>query len=77
MNNLLVSIRRFFKNKNTVTILGVLVILGLLYWGYSSQVNGAVQPISVPVAASTIQPRTEITADMITTVEVPSIIVRL
>lgn len=75
MNNLLVSIRRFFRNRNTVTILGVLVILGLLYWGYSSQVNSAVTPISVPVAATTIQPRTEITAEMITTVEVPSIIV--
>jgi len=75
MNNLLVSIRRFFKNKNTVTILGVLVILGLLYWGYSSRVNSAVAPVSVPVAATTIQPRTEITAEMITTVEVPSIVV--
>lgn len=75
MNNLLVSIRRFFKNKNTVTILGVLVILVLLYWGYSSTVNSAVQPVKVPVAATTIQPRTEITADMIKTVEVPSIIV--
>ena len=73
MNNLIISIRRFFKNKNTVTILGVIVILGLLYWGYSSQVNGAVAPISVPVAAQTIQPRTEITEAMVTTIEVPSI----
>ena len=75
MNNLLVSLKRFFRNKNTVTILGVLVILVLLYWGYSSTVNNAVQPVSVPVAATTIQPRTEIKADMITTVEVPSVVV--
>ena len=75
MNNLLVSIKRFFRNKNTVTILGVMVILVLLYWGYSSTVNSAVQPVSVPVAAATIQPRTEITAEMITTVEIPSIVV--
>lgn len=75
MNNLMISIKRFFRNKNTVTILGVLVILGLLYWGYSSQVNGAVSPISIPVAAETIQPRTEITAQMISTVDVPSIAV--
>lgn len=75
MNNIIISIRRFFKNKNTVTILGILAILGLLYWGYSSRINGAVSPVSVPVAATTIQPRTEITADMISTVEVPSIVV--
>lgn len=75
MNNLLVSVKRFFRNKNTVTILGVLVILGLLYWGYSSRVNGAVQPVEIPVAAVTIQPRTEITADMIKTIEVPSIVI--
>lgn len=73
MNNLMISVKRFFKNKNTVTILGVLVILGLLYWGYSSQVNGAVAPVSVPVASETIQPRTEITSQMISTIEVPSI----
>lgn len=75
MNNFLISIKRFFRNKNTVTILGVLVILVLLYWGYSSTINKAVQPVSVPVATTTIQPRTEITSEMITTVEVPSIIV--
>lgn len=73
MNNLMVSAKRFFKNKNTVTIIGVLVILGLLYWGYSSQVNKAVAPVSVPVAATTIQPRTEITEAMISTIEVPTI----
>lgn len=75
MNNLLISIKRFFRNKNTVTILGVLVILVLLYWGYSSTINKAVEPVTVPVAASTIQPRTEITSEMITTIEVPSVVV--
>lgn len=73
MNNIMVSLKRFFKNKNTVTILGVIAILGLLYWGYSSKVNGAVAPVSVPVAATTIQPRTEITSQMISTIEVPTI----
>lgn len=73
MGNLMNNIKRFFKNKNTVTILGVFVILGLLYWGYSSQVKDAVEPVSIPVAAVTIQPRTEITSQMISTVEVPSI----
>ena len=36
MNNLLVSIRRFFKNKNTVTILGVIAVILILFFGYQS-----------------------------------------
>ncbi len=73
MNNLLESVKRFFKNKNIVTILGVLIILVLLYIGYSTQINRAVNPISVPVATQTIQPRTEITSDMIKTIDMPNI----
>ena len=60
MNNFLASAQRFLKNKNTVTIIGVIIILVLLYIGYSSQINKAVQPLRVPVATETIQPRTEI-----------------
>ena len=73
MNNFIISLKRFFKNKNTVTILGVVVILGLLYFAYNYTVNNAVQPVQIPVAAKTIQPRTEITRDLITTISVPSI----
>lgn len=75
MNNIVNSLKRFFQNKNTVTIIGVLLVLVLLYWGYSSQVKKAVTPTSVPVAAVTIQPRTLITSSMITTVDVASIAV--
>ena len=73
MENLLLSIKRFFRNKNTVTIVGVILILGLLYWGYSSQISSSVKPRNVAVAATTIQPRTEITEAMVTTIEVPSV----
>lgn len=73
MNQFLASAQRFFKNKNTITILGVIVILVLLYFGYSSQINSAVEPISVPTAVETIQPRTEITDDMVEMVDMPSI----
>ena len=75
MNDLLAKIKRIAKNKNTVTIVGVILILGLLYWGYSSQVNTSVSPVTVPVAAETIQPRTQITADMVSDMSVPSIAV--
>lgn len=73
MDNLLESGKRFFKNKNTVTIIGVVAILVLLYIGYSTQINRAVAPVSVPVASQTIQPRTEITNDMINMVDMPGI----
>ena len=73
MNNLLDSLKRFLKNKNTVTIIGVIFILVLLYIGYSTQINRAVEPVNVPVAAQNIQPRTLITADMVNNVDMPSI----
>lgn len=73
MKDVLDSIKRFFKNKNTVTILGVVIILILLYVGYSVQIKRHIEPISVPVAVETIQPRTLITKDMITYVEVPRV----
>lgn len=74
--NILVSIKRFLMNKNTVTILGVIIVIAILYFGYNYQLNQAITPIKgVPVAKVTIQPRTLITKDMITTIEVvPSMI---
>ena len=65
------SIVRFLKNKNTVTVIGILFIVGILWGGYYYQLQKQVKPVQVPVAAVTIQPRTKITADMITYVDVP------
>ena len=65
------SIKRFFKNKNTVTVLGILAIVAILYGFYTYQVKKQVKPKSVPVAATTIPPKTKITSEMITHVEVP------
>ena len=73
MNNVLNSAKRIIRNKNTVTIIGVIIILILLYVGYSMQINSAVEPIQVPVATETIQPRTEITEDMVELIDVPNI----
>ena len=73
MNNLVASAKKFFKNKNVVTIIGVVVILILLYVGYSTQINNAVEPVQVPVATQTIQPRTEITDDMVQMIDMPNI----
>lgn len=75
MNNIIMSIKHFFKNKNTVTILGIIAIIAILYFGYNSQIQKQVQPVrGIPVAKSTIQPRTLITADMIEYVDVAPIV---
>lgn len=75
MNNFMIAIRRFFQNKNTVTIVGILLILVVLFFGYRYQINKAVTPISgIPVAIETIQPRTKITADMVETVQVAPVV---
>lgn len=66
------AIKKFLGNKNTVTILGVLLIVVILYIGYNVRINQAVSLKSVPVASTTIAPKTEITSSMITTVSVPT-----
>lgn len=71
MNNFVVGLKRFFTNKNVVTIVLVLVILVILYWGYASSINKKTQPISLPVAAHTINEVTEITDEDITYKQVP------
>lgn len=69
--NILVSIKRFLTNKNTVTILGVIVVIAILYFGYNYQLNKAITPIkNIPIAKTAIQPRTLITKDMISYIDV-------
>ena len=71
MQNILIGIKRFFKNKNTVTIIAVLVSLALLYVAYDWRITKATNPTSVVYAKSTIGPRTLITKDMVSTKKVP------
>lgn len=76
MKNIQMSLKRLFKNKNTVTIIGVIAVILILFIGYKMQVNSAVSPIpNVPVAAQTIQPRTKITTDMVAYIDMASVAV--
>ena len=61
MKNVMIALKRFFSNKNTVTILCVLAIVLVLYFGYNYRINQATQPMMVPYARTEIQPRTLIT----------------
>lgn len=69
--NMSITIKKFLTNKNTVTIVGVLLAVVVLYIGYNYRIKSAINPISVPYATQTIPARTKITSDMIGSIEVP------
>lgn len=72
MGNISVRLKKFLSNKNTVTVLGVVAAVVVLYIGYNTKVNKAISPIVVPYAKTTISPGTQITDTMIGTKNVSS-----
>ncbi len=70
MNNFGDTLKRILTNKNTVTIIGVLVGIAVLYFGYTWRINQQVEQITVLAAKQDIQPRTKITSDMVETVSI-------
>lgn len=64
--------KKFLKNKNTVTIICVFLIVVVLWVGYSYRIKSQTSPIRVPYAKQDIQPRTKITTEMIDYMEIPS-----
>ena len=72
MNNLNNSLKKFVSNKNTVTILGILLCIVVLFVGYNYRINQKTSLTRVPYANQTIQPKTEITSDMISYMNVPA-----
>ena len=71
MNNLIVGFKKFLTNKNTVTVIGVLAAIVILYIGYNMRINQAITPITVPYALEEINPGVQITEDMVGTKELP------
>lgn len=72
MGNLLTPFKRFLGNKNTVTILGVLLGIVVLYIGYDWRVKQSTNPVSVPFAKEEIKSRTKIDETMIGHTDVPA-----
>ncbi|MEE3343652.1 MAG: hypothetical protein VZS44_06145 [Bacilli bacterium] len=64
------SLKKFLGNKNTVTIIGVLLSVLILWVGYNFRINQKVSLVRVPYAKVTIQPKTQITNDMVGYMEV-------
>lgn len=73
---MLEKLKRFITNKNTVTIIGLLLIIAILYFVYNNRIKAATNPVRIPVAKVTIQPKTLITADMVEYINVPAVSVK-
>ncbi len=71
MGNLVTNIKKFLQNKNTVTVIGVILAIVVLYFAYTIRINSAIHPVSVPYAAEQIKAGTQITESQISTREVP------
>lgn len=65
------GLKKFLSNKNTVTVVGVVLAVLVLYIGYNMRVKSAINPVAVPYAKQTINPGTQITEDLIGVMEVP------
>ena len=77
MNNLSASLKKFLGNKNTVTILGVLLCIVILVIGYNKTINSQIKLSQVPYALQTIQPKTLITSNMVGTMSVPQAFIKV
>ncbi len=72
MGNLINNLKKFFTNKNTVTIVGLIVGVIVLWLFYNYRLNQAISPRRVPVAAKTILATEEIKDEDIEWVEINS-----
>ena len=59
------------QNKNTVTVVGVIAAIAVLYFAYTMRIKQTISPVVVPYAKDQIPAGTLITESMISTREVP------
>ena len=59
----MLKLKRFLGNKNTVTIICVILGVAVLLVGYNYRVKQAVQPVSVPYAMKRLEPKSKVEAD--------------
>ncbi len=75
MNNFGIALKKFFTNKNVVTIIGVIAIVVILYFAYQHTVKKSVDPINVPVAKTRMISKHLITPDDISYKKVSRVVV--
>lgn len=64
------NFKRFFSNPNTFTFLLVILLIILVYLGYSYLINKAIQPTTVPYAMQEIHAKTMISQEMVGNVKI-------
>lgn len=72
MGNLGGGLSKFLQNKNTVTVIGVVAAILVLFIGYNIRINSKTSPIAVPYAKDDIKGGIQITSDMVGVKEVPA-----
>jgi len=72
MGNIGTMVKRFLSNKNTVTLIAIIICTVILYGFYNWRVKSAVTTQYVCYATQTIPARTQITKEMVSTVKVLS-----
>jgi len=76
MGNVVTSLKRFLSNKNTVTIIGVIAGILVLYIGYNWRVNQATTPVTIPYAKTRLDSRHQITSEDIGYMQVAGDVVK-
>lgn len=71
MGNIATSFRKFLENKNTVTVVGLVLAIVILYFAYTMRIKRSISPITVPYATEQIKAGVQITESMIGTRQVP------
>lgn len=71
MGNIATSFRKFLENKNTVTVVGLVLAVVIIYFAYTMRIKSSINPISVPYATEQINAGIQITESMIGTRQVP------
>lgn len=70
MGNLGTMVKRFIANKNTVTLIAIIICVIILYGFYNWRVKSSVTTTYVCYATQTIPARTEITSEMVSSVKI-------
>lgn len=76
MGNKSGGIKRIFQDKNTVTLLGVVLAILVLVFGYNIRVKQAINPITIPCARESIKSGVQITEDMVGSCQIPQTMLR-
>jgi len=76
MGNKFTNLRKFLSDKNTVTIICVILGILVLYFGYSIRVTQATEPTRIPYAKQALNKKDKITAEYVGYTSVPKSLVK-